>query len=145
MYNRRKTEGGAAVPDTEKRSVLRRMALTIGRARTQRPITANIETENITLVNPTRSGYVFTGWSGTGLEGEENMTVTIEKGSTGDREYTAHWRANRYYYYSDRQTAAPVTSPGTADDSAMGLWGLLLCASLAAGYAVTAAQRRRER
>ena len=47
--------------------------------------------DTITLVNPTKEGYVFIGWSGTGLAGNSNMTVTIPKGSTGDRTYTAHY------------------------------------------------------
>ena len=47
----------------------------------------------ITLNNPTRNGYNFTGWSGTGLNGSGNMTVRITKGSTGDRTYTVHWEA----------------------------------------------------
>ena len=51
-----------------------------------------IESPEITLNAPTRPGYIFTGWSGTGLTGEENLTVTILAGSTGDRSYTAHWR-----------------------------------------------------
>ena len=55
------------------------------------PLTYTIETEKFTLSNPIKAGYTFTGWSGTGLEGEANMTVTIAKGSTGDRSYTAHW------------------------------------------------------
>lgn len=55
------------------------------------PLTYTIETETFTLSNPIKAGYTFTGWSGTGLEGEANMTVTIAKGSTGDRSYTAHW------------------------------------------------------
>ena len=37
------------------------------------------------------AGYVFTGWSGTDLVGEDNLTVTIPAGSIGDRRYTAHW------------------------------------------------------
>ena len=48
----------------------------------------------ITLVNPVRSNYSFTGWSGTDLTGESNMAVTISTGSTGDRSYTAHWQKN---------------------------------------------------
>ena len=55
------------------------------------PSTYTIETETFTLSNPIKAGYTFTGWSGTGLEGEANMTVTIAKGSTGERSYTAHW------------------------------------------------------
>ena len=58
------------------------------------PDTYTIETVAFTLKNPTKSGYTFTGWSGTGLDGENNMTVTIPKGSTGNRSYTAHWRYN---------------------------------------------------
>ena len=51
------------------------------------PDTYTIETVAFTLKNPTKSGYTFTGWSGTGLDGENNMTVTIPKGSTGNRTY----------------------------------------------------------
>lgn len=55
------------------------------------PLTYTIETETFTLSNPIKAGYTFTGWSGTGLEGLDNMNVTIAKGSTGERSYTAHW------------------------------------------------------
>ena len=73
--------------------------------------TYTIETGAFTLKNPTRPGYTFTGWSGTGLTGEDNLTVTIPKGSTGDRSYTAHWRYNgggggsSYSYYTIKATA----------------------------------------
>ena len=49
---------------------------------------------NITLNNPTKEGYTFAGWSGTGISGTEE-TVTIEN-ATGNREYTANWTANQY-------------------------------------------------
>ena len=58
------------------------------------PDTYTIKAGAFTLKNPTKSGYTFTGWSGTGLDGENNMTVTIPTGSTGNRTYTAHWRYN---------------------------------------------------
>ena len=61
------------------------------------PTSYTLESEAITLVNPTKSGCIFTGWSGTGLTGENNMTVTIPKGSLGDREYTAHYTARSGY------------------------------------------------
>ena len=72
--------------------------------------TYTIETGAFTLKNPTKSGYTFTGWSGTGLDGEDNLTVTIQKGSTGNRSYTAHWRYNGggssgYSYYTIKATA----------------------------------------
>ena len=54
------------------------------------PLTYNIETETFTLANPTREHYVFAGWTGTGLD-KPAETVTIEKGSIGNREYTATW------------------------------------------------------
>ncbi|ALP95171.1 S-layer homology domain-containing protein [Intestinimonas butyriciproducens] len=73
------------------------------------PDTYTIETGAFTLKNPTKSGYTFTGWSGTGLDGENNMTVTIPTGSTGNRTYTAHWRYNgsghSYSYYTIKATA----------------------------------------
>ena len=73
------------------------------------PNTYTIETVAFTLKNPTKSGYTFTGWSGTGLDGENNMTVTIPTGSTGNRNYTAHWRYNgsghSYSYYTIKATA----------------------------------------
>ena len=70
------------------------------------PTGYTVETETFTLKNPTRPGYIFSGWSGTGLTGEDNLTVTIPKGSTGNRSYTAHWRYNGgYRYYTIKATA----------------------------------------
>lgn len=59
------------------------------------PADYTIETEDITLQNPECAGYTFAGWSGTGLTAN-TTTVTISKGSTGDREYTANWEAETY-------------------------------------------------
>lgn len=55
-----------------------------------------VESAAITLNQPTRIGYTFTGWSGTNLTGEDNLTVTIPTGSIGNRSYTAHWSLNTY-------------------------------------------------
>ena len=49
-----------------------------------------VETENTQLVNPTRDGYDFAGWTGTGLDAP-SMTVTVPQGFGGDRTYTATW------------------------------------------------------
>ena len=54
------------------------------------------EEDTFTLNNPTKEGYVFIGWSGTGLDGNENMTVTIPKGSSGKRNYTANYQHVTY-------------------------------------------------
>lgn len=59
------------------------------------PADYTIETEDITLQNPECAGYTFAGWSGTGLAAD-STTVTIPKGSTGNREYTANWTAKTY-------------------------------------------------
>ncbi|MFS0725196.1 InlB B-repeat-containing protein [Paenibacillus sp. 1P07SE] len=56
------------------------------------PATYTVESENFTLTNPTKPGYTFAGWTGTGLS-EPTLTVTITKGSTGRRDYTATWQA----------------------------------------------------
>ena len=84
------------------------------------PSTYTIETKAFTLKNPTKSGYTFTGWSGTGLDGENNMTVTIPTGSTGNRTYTAHWRYNgsghSYSYYTIKATAGAGGSISPSGD-----------------------------
>jgi len=59
------------------------------------PTSYNVESAAFTLNNPTRTGYTFTGWTGTGLS-SANKNVTIAKGSTGNRSYTANWSANNY-------------------------------------------------
>ncbi|MBR0262774.1 MAG: hypothetical protein IJQ60_02705 [Prevotella sp.] len=58
---------------------------------TANPTTYTIESAAITLNNPTREGYAFAGWTGTGLDAA-TTTVTIAQGSTGDRSYTATWK-----------------------------------------------------
>ncbi|MCI2058076.1 MAG: S-layer homology domain-containing protein [Oscillibacter sp.] len=71
------------------------------------PAAYTIAAETITLQNPTRTGFSFAGWSGTGLTGNANTAVSIDKGSTGNREYTANWKAD-----------APAAAPqGYAVDS----------------------------
>ena len=59
------------------------------------PTSYTVESETITLNNPTRTGYTFAGWTGTDLS-EASITVTIAKGSTGNRIYTATWTAHTY-------------------------------------------------
>ena len=59
------------------------------------PSEYTIESSAITLNNPTKTGYTFTGWTGTGLS-SSNKSVTIPKGSTGNRSYTANWKASTY-------------------------------------------------
>lgn len=69
-----------------------------GTVATNNPDTYTVETSNFTLNNPTKTGYTFKGWSGTGLTGDTNITVTVSQGSTGDRSYTAQWEAQPTKY-----------------------------------------------
>ena len=75
------------------------------------PTSYTVETDTFTLTNPTRDGYTFVGWSGTGLTGTNNTIVTITKGSTGNREYTANW----FFIYSISYTlnGGSATNPTT--------------------------------
>lgn len=59
------------------------------------PIKYDVESTSFTLNNPTRQGYTFSGWTGTDLS-DASSSVKVEKGSTGDRNYTATWTANDY-------------------------------------------------
>ncbi len=54
------------------------------------PSTYNVESDDITLNNPTKLGYEFKGWTGTGLTGL-TTSVTVPTGSTGNRVYSANW------------------------------------------------------
>ena len=78
------------------------------------PTGYSVESAAITLVNPTREGYDFTGWSGTGLTGADNLTVVIPAGSTGDRSYTAHW-AKQHVHVFDQQLILPQALKTPAD------------------------------
>ena len=58
------------------------------------PTSYNVNTNSFTLPKPVRKGYTFTGW--TGSNGTDSaLTVTIPKGSTGNKSYKAHWRSNK--------------------------------------------------
>src|SRR5574344_266921 len=59
------------------------------------PTTYNVESNTITLSAPTKTGYTFTGWTETDIT-TPTTSVTIAKGSTGDRAYTANWTINSY-------------------------------------------------
>ena len=76
------------------------------------PATYTIESDAITLNNPTKTGYTFAGWTGTDLTGA-TTTVTIAAGSTGNRAYTAQWTINQYtvtFYDEDGTTIIKQTT-----------------------------------
>ncbi|MBR2785379.1 MAG: InlB B-repeat-containing protein, partial [Clostridia bacterium] len=59
------------------------------------PNSYTIESAEITINNPSKTGHTFTGWSGTGITGT-TTNLTIATGSKGDRNYTANYTANTY-------------------------------------------------
>ncbi|GBU26239.1 hypothetical protein R83H12_02934 [Fibrobacteria bacterium R8-3-H12] len=69
--------------------------LNYGTVATANPASYNIETATFTLNNPTRTGYTFAGWTGSNGSTAQT-TVTIAKGSTGDKTYTATWTPASY-------------------------------------------------
>ena len=88
-----------------------------GGAANGNPDSYTVESEEITLNAPAKPGYTFTGWSGTGLTGENTLTVTIPKGSTGDRSYTAHWHYNGGS--SGGSSSYPITIPDKTENGSV--------------------------
>ena len=68
---------------------------TLGGGTATNPTSYNITTPTFTLTNPTKSGYEFTGWTGSNGSTPQK-TVTITKGSTGNKTYTANWKRINY-------------------------------------------------
>jgi uncharacterized repeat protein (TIGR02543 family) len=66
-----------------------------GSVSTANPTSYNIEPPTFTLNNPSKENYHFVGWT----KGNNNTllpTVTIEQGSTGNLDYTAHYKTNNF-------------------------------------------------
>ena len=62
---------------------------------TGNPNSYTVNTDTITLKNPSKTGYTFTGWTGSNGSVAQT-TVTIPKGSTGNKSYTANYKINTY-------------------------------------------------
>lgn len=77
------------------------------------PETYTENSADITLPQPTKAGYRFTGWTGTGLTAP-TMEVTIPAGSTEDREYTANWVETRTVTF-DVNGHGTAPAPQTVD------------------------------
>jgi uncharacterized repeat protein (TIGR02543 family) len=59
------------------------------------PTSYTSNTKTFKLVNPTREGYIFDGWSGTGLDGIQK-NVSVMWGSKGNKTFIANWTPIEY-------------------------------------------------
>jgi len=84
-----------------------------GTVATNNPDNYTIESETFTLINPTRTGYEFTGWTGTGLDAA-STNVTIVQGTTGNRSYTATWTPISYSISYNGVEGATFETPNPA-------------------------------
>lgn len=62
------------------------------------PTKYTIESEDITLVNPIKVGYTFSGWTGTEID-TQTTSIIIPSGSKNVRNYVAHYSANENTTY----------------------------------------------
>ncbi len=58
------------------------------------PTSYTVEDE-VTLNQPTRKGYTFTGWTSNDITTPQ-LSVVIEIGSVGEQKFVANWQANTY-------------------------------------------------
>lgn len=73
-------------------------------------VTYDVATSTFTLNNPTRTGYTFTGWTGSNGNTPQT-TVTISAGSTGDRNYKANWSPITYSITYNLASGNPPATP----------------------------------
>ena len=59
------------------------------------PTSYTIKSDPITLLNPTRVGHNFTGWTGSN-GGAAQTSLIIPTGSFGNKSYTANWQTKTY-------------------------------------------------
>jgi len=73
------------------------------------PVKYTIESDTITLANPTKTGYKFFGWYGESTF--STQVTTIAKGSTSDKTLYAKWA--KIYEYNNIQFDIPLDSTFT--------------------------------
>jgi uncharacterized protein (TIGR02145 family)/uncharacterized repeat protein (TIGR02543 family) len=79
------------------------------------PTGYTIETASFTLNNPSRTGYTFSGW--TGSNGTTAQTsVTVAKGTSGDLNYIANWTLNTYTITFNANSGTVTPASGVTGD-----------------------------
>ena len=68
--------------------------------------------DSFTLINPTKPGYDFIGWSGTNLTDNTNQSVSVAAGSSGALSYTANWRARTDITYTVKHYTQTLDGTG---------------------------------
>ncbi len=91
-----------------------------------------VETETFTLFTPTKTGYAFVGWTGTDLT-SATVEVVIEKGSIGNRSYTANWSQSAFNISKGTVTNGTIDAPANAFMGAT----VTITATPAEGYEVS--------
>ena len=82
--------GNSVGPNLEKEMYTITYNLDGGTVAVANPTIYGTGSDTITLNNPTKDGFNFTGWTGSNGNVPQT-TVTIAKGSEGNKEYTANW------------------------------------------------------
>ncbi len=77
------------------------------------PARFTVESETATILEPTKAGYTFTGWT---FEGQETPVKELQlaKGSVGNKSYTANWQLNTYTLAWDLNGGEISTTPATS-------------------------------
>ena len=65
-----------------------------------------------TLVNPTRNGFTFLGWTGSNGK-TPSKNVVINSGTTGNLSYTANWKANLINLFIIKEASTKTYSVGS--------------------------------
>ena len=80
------------------------------------PVSYSIETAAFSLNNPYKEHFRFGGWTGTGLSAA-SQSVTVPKGSTGNRSYTALWERAYWPPVLTLKIARRASESSVDDDS----------------------------
>ena len=75
----------------------------------------------ISLPNLTKTGYIFLGWTEKHGNKEPKKDYIIEAGTIGDKQFTAHWEANKYNVHFDSNGGEEIEDKEYTYDSNVNL------------------------